>query len=112
MPETSAPQPGDWVAVYGQVAIEDRKHPEDTLVTLLSHNEQFVAPVSNRYVRKVDPPPGLSQRCTALWSDDDGDTLHRCKRHLRHGGDHDNGQQGVARFDWPDAHAFGYLEEK
>lgn len=112
-PKPVEPQEGDWVQVYGQVAPRGRVHPEDVVVTLYSHSDEYEASVRKDRVIKCDPPEGIYQRCTAMRAgfviESAESTFIRCGLHYDHGGQHLHKERNIC---WPDSHTDGYFEER
>lgn len=114
---TETLHPGDWVAIYAQVLPfrPSSGHDEDVRLEVHSFGAQYGINVRRDRVRKIDPPPGIAERCTSLRpKDGDGHTYWRCTRHQGHSGKH-----SCPAYDWPDSDTglggwapSGYIEER
>lgn len=83
-------QVGEWVLVWGQV-IDKPHHPEDVVVELFSHSEQFAGHVRLDRVKTVKTQPEFAAQCLALRRTKGG-SLRRCVRLNQHGGKHEDGK--------------------
>lgn len=103
---------GEWVKVWAQVKLTPRDvgvHPEDFLVEVFSHNEQYDCHVRADRVEKVTSVPDFVETCTALRQTPSitPPTYQRCARHHGHGKAH--------RTEWgnkfSDNEVVGYFED-
>jgi hypothetical protein len=58
-------EPGNWVRVWGRVA-DGRHHPEDALVKMFSHSEEYHAHVRLDHIEVTEDVPAFVGQCTAL----------------------------------------------
>jgi hypothetical protein len=111
----SDPEVGDWVQVYAQrVATPySSEHPEDWVVKMQSHSDDYLAHVRRDRVVKCDPPPDIAMRCNHLWEqpEEHGYRLLRCTRHYDHGGEHEATFDGKIGH-WTSRETAGYFEER
>lgn len=109
MPDLQRPDPGTWVQVWGQVnKNQSATHPEDVLVDLESHNEQYNAYVRLDRLRLADEgPPPFAERCTHMVQPMADGPMWRCVKYTRHPDEHSNG--GDVR--WASKKTVGYFEE-
>lgn len=88
MAEENKIQIGEWVLVWGQV-LDKPHHPEDVVVELHSHIEDFAGHVRLDRVQPTEGDPPFVRQCPALRRTKSG-TLHRCVRADRHGKKHED----------------------
>jgi len=105
--------PGDWVQVFGQVAAAERVHPDDVVVELFSHSDQYVAVVRRDRVVHIAPPEGIATRCTALYvvPKQPNDALLRCHKHDGHAPRHEAVAANGAPWGWIDEQTAGHMED-
>jgi hypothetical protein len=111
--EKAVYRPGDWVQIAAQVAVAERSHPEDVVVELFSHNEQYAAAVRrDRVVRTA--PPAFAMRCTRLYQTPKAvnDELIRCRLHENHADEHSATASDGAPWTWPEEASVGYMEDR
>lgn len=104
---TEIPESGQWVKVWAQVKDND-PHPEDYIVTLFSHNEEYDAYVRRDRVFITNVVPEWAERCRALTYYEGAGALYRCERPQGHAGDHED----VDGDPFNDDGVIGYFEEK
>lgn len=111
--EGRVPSPGDWVQVFGQVAAVERVHPDDVVVELFSHSDQYQAHVRRDRVALVAPPEGIATRCTALYAvpKRPNDALLRCRKHEGHSPRHEAIAADGAPWGWTDEQTAGHMED-
>jgi hypothetical protein len=104
---------GGWVSIYAQVVKtpeDEGVHPSDVLVDLFSHSDQYQAHVRKDWVRPIEPPEGIAQRCGHLGDSlGNGEGLIRCVKHLGHAGSHTDRSSKMV---WLDTATVGYFEER
>lgn len=105
-----APVQGEWVQVWGQVADEQRVHPEDLLVRFESHSSDYTCHVRRDRVVQVETAPDFAPICTRLKQVDVAGVLAlvRCERVHGHAKKHRNSNADIK---WDDSETSGYFEE-
>jgi hypothetical protein len=98
-------EPGSWVLCWGQVGVT-QGHPDDTLVTIESHNEDYQCYVRTDRIVIPSTLPDFAPQCNALAFKVPG-TYLRCELHHGHHGMHRG--SGDVLFDEPQVR--GYIEE-
>lgn len=124
MPETPStapfapvlpPEPGDWVQVWAQV-VKESGHPDDIVLRLESHNEDYECYVRKDRVTFDGSVPDLVEQCTHLHEvevlfphlvPDRDNLLAQCTRHHDHSGKH----RDRSGREWGKSKTAGYFEE-
>lgn len=105
--------PGIWVNIKARVHNEPSPIPGETRVWFRSHNEDYIALVTDDWIDGPTNPPKTWGRCTSLFSTEvnlPDTTRHvsamlRCSKANLHPGDH-----GVSGKTWTSAQESGHID--
>lgn len=104
------PEEGDWVLVWAQLLKQEQVHPEDYVIDLFSHNEQYQCDVRKDRVLFPEKQPDFAPRCTSVYSggSKNADTvLWQCVRGAGHTKKH---RANSDTLEWEDNQTIGHID--